>query len=117
MARGSSAGRVGAGQGPHQVQLLSLLVGVDGRPLVVADQLVERGELPLPDAVERAVHVHAEVFVPAGRLQRHRVVAEVGLRVADQEVSVVSVLVEQRVAVRARDGAVVPRPGGECARV
>lgn len=40
--------------------------------------------------------------------QRWERCTDVGLGVADEEVPVVAVLVEQRVAVRARDGAVVP---------
>lgn len=107
-ARGS-AELVAARQRAHEVELLALLVGVDGRALVVRHQLLQRRELALADAVQAALHVHAEVLVAARRLQRHGEVAHVGLGVADEEVAVVAVLVEQRVAVRARDGAVVPR--------
>lgn len=72
---GGSAQLVAARQRAHQVQLLALLVGVDGRALVVGHQLVQRWELALPDAVQAALHVHAEVLVAARRLQRHREVA------------------------------------------
>ena len=55
-----------------------LFVGVYGCPLVVLHELVERGELALPDAVQRALHVHAEVLVAARRLQRHAEVTHLG---------------------------------------
>lgn len=64
-----------ARQRAHEVQLLALLVGVDGRALVVRHELVQRGELALADAVQAALHLHAEVLVAARRLQRHREVA------------------------------------------
>ena len=69
-------GAVSLWQRPDEKQLLPLLAGVDGRPLVVLHQLVERGELSLADAVHVALHVDTEVLVPAGRLQRHRKVAD-----------------------------------------
>ena len=124
------AGRFG--QRPDQEEALALLAGEDGRALVVVDQLVDRVEPALADDVEGALDVDAEVLVAAGRLQRHGVIADlrvpdrkhqkmflkkgkkrrltdVGLRGADQEVAVVSVLVEQVVALGPRDGAVEPR--------
>lgn len=69
--RGRLHGECGARERTHEVELLALLVGVDGRALVVRHELLQRRELALPDAVERALHVHAEVLVPTGRLQRH----------------------------------------------
>lgn len=54
---------IGLRQGPHQIQLLALLVRVDGRSLVVVDQLVQGVELALSDAVHVLLHVHAEVLV------------------------------------------------------
>lgn len=68
-------GAIGARQRSHQVQFLALLVGVDGRSLVVIDQLVERMELALSDAVHARLDVHAEVLVAAGRFKAHGIVA------------------------------------------
>nr|CAH7740479.1 unnamed protein product [Callosobruchus chinensis] len=63
------------GQGTHQIELLSLFVGIDRCSLVVVDQLIESVELSLPNAVQSSLHVDAEVLVTTGSLQRHRVVA------------------------------------------
>lgn len=76
---GRSAVLRGARQRTHEVKLLALLVGVDGRALVVRHQLVERVELALPDAVQVALHLHSEVLVAARRLQRYREVTHLEL--------------------------------------
>lgn len=65
---------IGLWQRSHQIQLLALLVRIDGRSLVVIDQLVQRMELALSNAIHVLLHVHAEVFVAAGRLQGNRVI-------------------------------------------
>lgn len=67
-----SLGAVGLRQRSHQIQLLTLLVGVDGRSLVMIDELVQVVELSLTDAIHVALDMNTEVLVAAGRLQRHR---------------------------------------------
>jgi len=54
-------------QWTHQVQFLSLFVRVDRRALVMIDQLVERVELSLTDAVESTLYVNPKVFVASWR--------------------------------------------------
>lgn len=90
---GEALGSVGFRQGPHQVQLLALLVGVDGCSLVVVHQLVQCVELSLSDAVHVTFDVDAEVFVATGGFQRYRVVTEVSFTVPNQIVTVVAVRV------------------------
>lgn len=60
-----------------------LLVGVDGRTLVMRHELVEGRELPLSDAVQSSLHVHPEVLIPSRSLQRHGEVTDVRLGVPD----------------------------------
>lgn len=59
------------GQRPDQVELLPLLAGVDGGPLVVVHQLVQVLEFPLADTVEAILDVDPEVLVAAGSFQGH----------------------------------------------
>lgn len=129
---------IGLRQRSHQIQLFALLVRVDGRSLVVIDQLVQRVELPLPNAVHVLLHVHAEVLVAPWGLQRNRIVSHlqermnsfihsqriraelcygtsianstyVSLTVSDEEVAIVPVAVEHRVALATGDGSIIPR--------
>lgn len=66
---------IGLGQRPHQIQLLALLVCINGRSLVMLDQLIQRMELALSNTVHVLLHMHPEVFVAAGCLQGNRVIA------------------------------------------
>lgn len=131
-------GAVRARQRSHQIQFLALLVGVDRCSLVMIDQLVERVELALPDAVHVALDVHAEVLVAAGRLQADGIVAHlwnatttkglvrtnhpstlvqlcthIRLAVAYQKVTVVAVRVQHGVALVARYRPIIPRFAGQ----
>lgn len=61
----SRLGAVGLWKRPHQIQLLTLLVSVDGRSLVMIDELVQIVELALADAVHVAFDMNAEMLVAA----------------------------------------------------
>ena len=57
------------GQGPHEIQLLTLLVGINGRSLVMIDELIQIVELSLANAVHVAFDVNPEVLVPSRRFK------------------------------------------------
>ena len=76
--RDGGGGGDGLGQGLDQVELVSVLTGEDGRPLVVLQELLHAAEAPLADAVGAVQRLHLEVLVLPFCFQRHREVT--GLR-------------------------------------
>ena len=59
----------------NEIEFLSLLTGINGSPLVVVDQMLQRLKPTLADAVKTALDVDTEVLVATGGLQRHGVIA------------------------------------------
>lgn len=70
--RDGGGGGDGLGQGLDQVELVSVLTGEDGRPLVVLQELLHAAEAPLADAVGAVQRLHLEVLVLPFCFQRHR---------------------------------------------